>query len=117
MKEPSLEIMKQLFGDAVEEQIQEKETASPEVWKFVEDVAVDQIWSRKGLDLKQKSLVTISSQIALERWDQVELHMGSYLHLGGRVAELREVVIHLSIYCGFPVMIRASEVLNKVTRE
>ena len=41
-------VAKQLFGDAVEEQIQEKETASPEVWKFVEDVAVDQIWSRKG---------------------------------------------------------------------
>lgn len=88
--------------------------ADPEIAKLVEEVAVERIWSRPGLELREKSLVTLSSQFALQRWDQVRLHMLSFLHMGGTAQQLRAVCVHLSIYCGFPSMLQGLSILREI---
>jgi alkylhydroperoxidase/carboxymuconolactone decarboxylase family protein YurZ len=52
--------------------------------KLVDDFVLDKVWSRKGLASREKSLITISSQVAQGDWHQVEAHMKSFLHLGGK---------------------------------
>ena len=77
----------------------------------------ESIWCRAGLPLREKSLITISSQVALGRWDQVKLHMKSFLHLGGKQAELTEMLIHLALYCGFPAAVAGFRTLDEVLAE
>lgn len=88
--------------------------SDPDLARLVEEVAVERIWARPGLELREKSLVTLSSQFALQRWDQVKIHMESFLHMGGTTDELRAVCIHLSIYCGFPSMLQGLGILREI---
>ena len=117
MKNETLSFLKKLFGEKIESSSLELEQKSPEVAKLIDEFAISKVWMRDGLPLRERSLITISSQIAVGKWDQVEHHMRSFLHLGGTVEELREVVIHLSVYCGFPTMLTANEILNKLSSE
>jgi 4-carboxymuconolactone decarboxylase len=82
--------------------IGQMEANLPELAKFVDNFVLDKVWSRKGLAPREKSLITISSQVAQSDWHQVEAHMKSFLHLGGTTDELSEVLLHLTVYCGFP---------------
>ena len=114
MKDSSVKMLKNLFGKSGEEFAKTIETTQPEFARLVDEFALERIWSRKGLPLREKSLITISSQAALGRWDQVELHMKSFLHMGGKIEELTEVLIHLALYCGFPAAIAGFKVLEGI---
>jgi len=113
MNEQNAKKIREIFGDEAT-QILEVLEADPDVSKLIEEIALERIWPRPGLELKEKSLITITSQAALGRWDQVERHMKGFLHMGGDVGKLKEVFIHLSIYCGFPTMVSGLEILKKV---
>jgi alkylhydroperoxidase/carboxymuconolactone decarboxylase family protein YurZ len=79
------------------------EANSPELAKFVDDFVLDKVWSREGPGPSGKSLITISSQVALCDWDQA--HMKSFSHLGGPTEGLSEVPLHMTVYRGFPAVI------------
>jgi alkylhydroperoxidase/carboxymuconolactone decarboxylase family protein YurZ len=49
---------------------------------LVDDFVLDKVWSRKGVAPRDKSLTTISPQVAQGDCYQVEAHMKSFLHLG-----------------------------------
>lgn len=85
--------------------------------KLVDEYATKRIWMRDKLPLREKSLITISSQITANKWDQVERHMRSFVNLGGTIEELNEVCLHLSVYCGFPTMLSADEIVEKISNE
>jgi alkylhydroperoxidase/carboxymuconolactone decarboxylase family protein YurZ len=112
MKEESLEMLRTFFGANGDSFAASIETSQPEFAKLVDEFGLQKIWSRKGLPLREKSLLTISSQAALGRWDQVEIHMKSFLHLGGTKEDLKEVLIHLAMYCGFPTAIAGFRIVE-----
>ena len=117
MKKQNQELWEKMWDSKTQEAFDQMGEEDPELLKLVEEIPVEKIWARPGLPLREKSLITLSSRLALGRWDQVSLHMKSFLHMGGTEKELREVCIHLSIYCGFPAMIRAITTLNEVIKE
>jgi 4-carboxymuconolactone decarboxylase len=47
----------------------------------------------------------------------MEVHMKSFLHLGGTTEELSEVLLHLTVYCGFPAVISGFRVLQGIKAE
>ena len=114
MKDSTIEFTKRLFGSHAEATLKELEESHPELAKLIDDYAIGTIWSREGLSLREKSIATISTQIALRDWDQVEKHMQSFLHLGGSREELVNLLMHLTVYCGFPPIVKASRVMKEV---
>lgn len=62
--------------------IGQMEANLPGLAKLVDDFVLDKVWSRKGLASREKSLITISSQVAQGDWHQLEAHMESFLHWG-----------------------------------
>lgn len=72
-----------------------------------------QLWSRPGLTLKERSLVTISILIALGNEKELAIHLASGLRNGLTVQELEEVIYHSTAYAGFP---RASDALAIATK-
>ena len=65
------------------------------------------VWQRPGLDLKTRSLVTVAMLTALGRQHELKGHVRGALNNGATTAEIQEVLLHASIYCGVPCAVEA----------
>jgi len=74
-------------------------------------------WTRDGLDLKTRSIVTLSILIALRAYSEFKRHVRSLLNNGVSTEEIRELIIHSSVYCGYPAALSAINVANVLVSE
>ena len=74
----------------------------------------DDIWERPGLSKRDRSLIVVSSLISLNRTEQLGFHFQFALENGVTREELVEVVTHLAYYAGWPPVMSAVTVLDKV---
>ena len=65
------------------------------------------VWQRPGLDLKMRSLITVAMLTALDRQHELKGHVRGALNNGATAAEIQEVLLHASIYCGVPCAVEA----------
>ncbi len=70
--------------------------------ELVTELAWGRIWSRPGLPLKVRSLVTLAMLTALNRPDEIKGHIAGALNNGATPEEIVEVFVHAAGYCGFP---------------
>jgi 4-carboxymuconolactone decarboxylase len=75
------------------------------------------IWTRDGIDLKTRSLVTLTSLMALNREHELTLHIRGARNLGITREIIEEIILHVAHYAGWPVAITASSVLDAVWKE
>ena len=75
------------------------------------------IWTRDGLELETRSLITLTSLIALNREYELELHFRGARNLGIARETIEEVILHVAHYAGWPVAVTASSVLDGVWKE
>ena len=75
------------------------------------------VWSRPGLDRKQRSLVTMGILIGTGKPSELKNHVRAALNNGVTVSELQEVLIQAIPYCGFPCVAEAIEASVAVLRE
>lgn len=73
--------------------------------EFITRNAWGNTWQRGGIDLKTRSLVTVSMLLALGRAHELRGHVRGALNNGATPEELREVFLHATVYCGFPLAI------------
>jgi alkylhydroperoxidase/carboxymuconolactone decarboxylase family protein YurZ len=75
-------------------------------------------WAREGvLDLKTRSLVTLTALAALGAGDELKLHVRGALSLGHTPDDVVELFIHLVPYLGVPRMVAAMRCAGEVLRE
>lgn len=89
---------------------------APDLSKYVVEFAFGEIYSRPGLDNKQKVLTTISALVA-QGTPQIELHINSALTVGLKPEEIVGCIVHLIPYTGFPRVLNALKVAQKVFKE
>ncbi len=75
------------------------------------------VWSRPGLDRKQRSLVTLGILIGTGKPSELKNHVRAGLNNGLTVLELQEVLIQSIPYAGFPCVAEAIEATVAVLRE
>jgi len=81
---------------------------------IVDTVLPDGVWSRPGLNQRDRSLITIAALCALHRPNELELHIGRGLENGLSRAEICEILMHMAIYGGFPVAVEGMAVAKRV---
>jgi 4-carboxymuconolactone decarboxylase len=64
-------------------------------------------WQRDGLDLRTRSIVTVSMLVGLGKMHELKIHVRGALNNGVTPAELQEIFLHASVYCGFPAALDA----------
>ena len=74
-------------------------------------------WGRPGLDKKTRSLLNLAMLTALNRSPEVKLHVRGAINNGVTVDEIKEVLIHATIYCGIPAGLDAFKAANEVLKE
>lgn len=77
------------------------------------------VWSRPGLERRDRSLINLAMIAALNRQHELTLHVRGALANGVTVDEIREVLLQVAIYCGVPAGIdsfrTASAVINELS--
>jgi len=84
---------------------------------FITRVAWGEIWSRPGLPAKTRSLLTIALMVALNRSDELRMHVRAALDNGVTQDELKEILLHCAIYCGVPAANSAFKTALEVLAE
>jgi 4-carboxymuconolactone decarboxylase len=75
------------------------------------------LWNRPGLDLKYRSLVVVSVLAAIGQTEELKPHLRGALNLGWTVDELREALLQIGGYAGFPAAHEALDVLNEISKK
>ena len=90
--------------------------------RYLRDFTTEEIfgglWQRPGLDLKTRSLCTLTSLISLARPESsLRNHVRGALANGATEQEILEVVVHSAFYAGFPAVVDALAVVTQVLAE
>ncbi|KAI6773072.1 hypothetical protein HG530_004030 [Fusarium avenaceum] len=75
------------------------------------------IWSRPGLDRKQRSLLNLGMLVAIKSWPEFGVHVRGALNNGLTEVEIRESILHATIYCGVPAGVEAMKVAQKTIND
>lgn len=89
---------------------------APDLSKFVVEFAFGEIYSRPGLDNKQKVLTTITALVAQGK-PQIGMHIKTGLSVGLTPDEIVGCIVHLIPYTGFPSVLNALKVAQEVFKE
>ena len=74
-------------------------------------------WTRDGLSRKTRSMLNLAMLTALNRSAEIKLHVKGALANGVTVEEIKEVLLHATVYCGIPAGLDAFKAANQVLEE
>ena len=80
---------------------------APKLAELTDNVLFGDIWERKELSKRDRSLVTVSALVAMNRPDQLRFHLQRAVENGVRKEELIEAITHLAFYSGWPNAVTA----------
>jgi 4-carboxymuconolactone decarboxylase len=72
------------------------------------------VWGRPGLDPKDRAKITIAVLAALDKPEQLKSYITGGLNLGLTREEICEIILHISVYSGFPAAIQGFGVASEV---
>jgi len=78
------------------------------------ELAWDYVWNRPGLDRRTRSLLNLAMLTALGKPAELKLHVKGALTNGVTVAEIKEVLLQASVYCGIPAGLEAFRAADEV---
>ncbi|WP_308430321.1 carboxymuconolactone decarboxylase family protein [Streptomyces abikoensis] len=84
---------------------------------LVTRVAWGDVWSRPGLDRRTRFLLTLTALTVGGHLDELATHTRAALRGGVSPDEIKETLLHASLYCGLPAVGRAFEVARRVVAE
>jgi 4-carboxymuconolactone decarboxylase len=87
---------------------------APKLVDLTEQVLFGDVWERPELSKRDRSLITVSALIALNRPEQLLGHLRKALDNGLTKAELIETITHLAFYSGWPTAMTAIAVAKQV---
>jgi|FaiFalDrversion3_1042247.scaffolds.fasta_scaffold03586_2 4-carboxymuconolactone decarboxylase len=89
----------------------------PGLSRIVDEALFGGIWGRPHLDIRYRSLATISVLTVLGRTPQLKVHIRGGLNLGLSPATITEAIAHLAFYGGLPAALNALQVAGEVFAE
>jgi 4-carboxymuconolactone decarboxylase len=101
--EAGLEIRRAVLGDAyVEQSLANLTPFNAPFQNLITRYAWGEIWDRPGLPRQTRSLITLALLVALNRGDELRMHIRAALRNGVTIEEIQDVFLHCAIYCGVP---------------
>ena len=87
---------------------------APKLAQLTDSVLFGDVWARPGLSRRDRSLVTVSALVAMNRPDQLRSHLALARENGMTRDELVEAITHLAFYAGWPSALTAIGVAREV---
>ncbi|GAD79930.1 carboxymuconolactone decarboxylase family protein [Vibrio ezurae] len=101
--ESGLELLTQIDGEAGQNVIDSLQDICPDLAKYTIEFPFGDIYARSGLDLKSREIATVAALTALGNCaPQLKVHLNAALNVGCTEEELKEVILQMAVYAGFP---------------
>lgn len=116
--ERGMKKMLQIDGGAGKDVENSLKDISPDLVKYMIEYSFGDIYSRNELDLKLKEIAVVASLTALGNAEpQLKVHINGALNVGCTINEIKEIILQMSAYSGFPTCINAMNVFKIVLSE
>jgi 4-carboxymuconolactone decarboxylase len=116
--ETGMKIRREVLGDAhVDAAIAKRNAFSEEFQNLITRYAWSEIWTRPGLPRQTRSLITVAMLVALNREEELRLHLRAALRNGVTQEEIREALLQSAIYCGVPAANSAFRIAQEIFSE
>ena len=80
---------------------------APKLVDLTERVLFGDVWERPGLSKRDRSVITVTALVAMNRTEQLPFHLRRALENGVTKDELVELITHLAFYSGWPTAMSA----------
>ncbi len=87
---------------------------APKLVQLTDHVLFGDVWERKELSKRDRSLITVAALIALNRPDQLRFHLGKAVENGLKEQQLIEAITHLAFYSGWPSAMGAMTIAKEL---
>ncbi len=116
--ETGLGVRREVLGaEHVDRSLERASEFSAPMQELVTEYCWGAIWSRPGLQRRERSLINLAMLTALNRSHELGVHVRGALRNGVTPEEIREVLLQSAIYCGVPAAIEAFRVADAVLAE
>lgn len=113
-----MKVRKEVLGKAhVERAEARKNPFNAPFQDLITRYAWGEIWTRPSLPKRTRSMLTIAMMVALNRTEELRLHLRAAANTGVTRSEIQEVLLHTAIYCGVPAANHAFQVAEEVFAE
>lgn len=108
-------ILEQVDSSSADEVLHAMDDIAPDVSKYIFEFAFGDIYSRPGLDLKQREMITITALLIQgDTAPELNVHINGALNVGLTEHDIIETFIHCIPYIGFPRVLNAIKVARNV---
>lgn len=87
---------------------------APGLVHYTDRVLFDEVWEREGLSKRDRSLITVAALTAMGKTEQLQFHLDFARTNGVTEDELKEAILHLAFYAGWPNGMGAMTVAKNV---
>ena len=115
---PALRRGSMLFTREYAEKVfQQLEGWDPEFGQMFQRYVYGGMYDRKVIDQKTRELCAVAACTALNALPQLETHIKASIRAGATKREVIEVIMQMTVYCGFPYFLQAARLFDRVMAE
>ena len=115
--EEGLKLRREVLGsDYVDGSLAQADDFMMAIQNITTEIGWGYVWTRPGLDRKSRSMINLALLTALSKPVELKLHVRGALANGVSVDEIKEVLLHTSVYCGIPAAIEAFKAAHEVLK-
>ncbi len=112
------EKLSEIDGDAGHKVIAALQDVCPDLAKYVIEFPFGDIYSRPGLDLRSREIATVAALCAMgNAIPQLKVHIHGALNVGVTETEVKEVIMQMAVYAGFPAALNGMMAAKEVFLE
>ena len=113
-----LELLSKIDGEAGHNVINSLQDICPDLAKYTIEFPFGDIYARPALDLKSREIATVAALTALGNCaPQLKVHLNAALNVGCSEDEVKEVVLQMAVYAGFPAALNGMFAFKEVLAE
>lgn len=110
-----LENLKRIDGEAGQNVIDSLADVSPDLARYTIEYPFADIYDRPGLDLRSREIATIAALTAMgNAAPQLKVHIEAGLNVGLTEEEIKEIILQMSVYAGFPAALNGMQAAREV---
>lgn len=116
--EKGVAVRRAVLGDKhVNKSLEKRDSFTEEFQDLVTRHAWGEIWTRPGLPRHTRSLITLAMLIALNRGDEIRLHLRGAANNGVTRDQIKELFLQAAVYCGVPAANSAFRAAEEIFAE
>jgi 4-carboxymuconolactone decarboxylase len=116
--EKGLAIRKSVLGaEYVEKSIAAADDFNRPMQELTTEYCWGWCWGREGLDKKTRSIINLAMISALNRPNELKMHVKGAIRNGLSKEEIREVLLQVAIYCGIPAGVDSFRIAKEAFAE